>query len=155
MIKYKLVCKNCDLKFDSWFASSNEYERLKKKKILNCHNCNSYKVEKTIMAPQLINSKSKIDKKIDLALTKKNVSINKKSVDKSFLSSLSRVATELVAGLIIGTGLGLLIDNWLETKPLFLIIFFFLGAFAGIYNLWRQLSGNGLKIGYFDKGKKN
>ena len=96
-----------------------------------------------------------LDKKINLALSKKNVSINKKSVDKSFLSTLSRVATELVAGLIIGTGLGLLIDNWLETKPLFLIIFFFLGAFAGIYNLWRQLSGNGLKIGYFDKGKKN
>ena len=66
MIKYKLICTNCDLKFDSWFASSNEYERLKKKKLLNCHNCNSYKVEKTIMAPQLINSKSKTDKKIDL-----------------------------------------------------------------------------------------
>jgi len=66
MIKYKLVCKNCDLKFDSWFASSNEYERLKKKKLLNCHKCNSLKVEKTIMAPQLINSKSKTDKKIDL-----------------------------------------------------------------------------------------
>ena len=66
MIKYKLICKNCDLKFDSWFASSNEYERLKKKKLVNCHNCNSYKVEKTIMAPQLINSKSKTDKKIDL-----------------------------------------------------------------------------------------
>ena len=65
MIKYKLICKNCDLKFDSWFASSKEYERLKKKKILNCHSCNSYKVEKTIMAPQLINSKSKTDKKID------------------------------------------------------------------------------------------
>ena len=66
MIKYKLICKKCDLKFDSWFASSNEYERLKKKKLLNCHNCNSHKVEKTIMAPQLINSKSKTDKKIDL-----------------------------------------------------------------------------------------
>ena len=66
MIKYKLVCKNCDLKFDSWFASSNEYERLKKRKLLNCHKCNSYNVEKTIMAPQLINSKSKTDKKIDL-----------------------------------------------------------------------------------------
>ena len=74
MIKYKLICKNCDLKFDSWFASSNEYERLKKKKLLNCHNCNSYKVEKTIMAPQLINSKSKTDKKIDL---KKYDKINK------------------------------------------------------------------------------
>ena len=33
---------------------------------MNCHKCNSYKVEKTIMAPQLINSKLKIDKKIDL-----------------------------------------------------------------------------------------
>ena len=66
MIKYKLICKSCDLKFDSWFASSSEYERLKKKKLLNCHNCDSYKVEKTIMAPQLINSKSKTDKKIDL-----------------------------------------------------------------------------------------
>ncbi len=66
MIKYKLICKNCDLKFNSWFSSSNEYERLKKKKLLNCHNCNSFKVEKTIMAPQLINSNSKTDKKIDL-----------------------------------------------------------------------------------------
>ncbi len=66
MIKYKLLCKECDFKFDSWFASSNEYERLKKKKLLNCHNCNSFNVEKTIMAPQLINRKSKLDKKIDL-----------------------------------------------------------------------------------------
>ena len=66
MIKYKLICKNCDLKFDSWFASSNEYERLKKKKLLICHNCNSFKVEKTIMAPQLINNKSKTEQKIDL-----------------------------------------------------------------------------------------
>ena len=57
MIKYKLLCRNCNLKFDSWFASSNEYERLKKKKLLSCHKCNSAKVEKTIMAPQLINRK--------------------------------------------------------------------------------------------------
>ena len=66
MIKYKLLCKNCELKFDSWFASSNEYERLKKKNLLNCLKCNSFKVEKTIMAPQLINSKSKKYQKIDL-----------------------------------------------------------------------------------------
>ena len=55
MIKYKLVCKNCDLTFDSWFASSKEYEKLKKKNFLNCHKCNSSKVEKTLMAPKLIN----------------------------------------------------------------------------------------------------
>ncbi len=56
MIKYKLICKNCDFKFDSWFASSAEYEKLKIKKFLSCHNCNSKKVEKTLMAPKLMNS---------------------------------------------------------------------------------------------------
>lgn len=59
MIKYKLICKNCDIRFDSWFASSNEYEKLKKKKYLNCHNCHSTNVIKSLMAPQLINSKEK------------------------------------------------------------------------------------------------
>ncbi len=65
MIKYKLLCKNCDSKFDSWFGSSNEYERLREKKLLTCHKCNSIKVEKTIMSPQLINSKSKNNEKIN------------------------------------------------------------------------------------------
>ena len=66
MIKYKLFCKNCNLKFDSWFASSDEYERLKKKKILTCHFCHSSKVEKTIMAPRLISHKSKTDERINI-----------------------------------------------------------------------------------------
>ena len=71
MIKYKLLCRNCDLKFDSWFASSTEYERLKKRKLLSCHKCNSVKVEKTVMAPQLINSKSKVDEQTKLEKYKK------------------------------------------------------------------------------------
>ena len=66
MIKYKLFCKNCDVKFDSWFASSVEYERLKKKKLLNCHNCNSTRIEKSIMAPQLINRKLKKDENLNI-----------------------------------------------------------------------------------------
>ena len=70
MIKYKLICKNCDFLFDSWFASSKEYEKLKSKNFLNCHKCNSQKVEKTLMAPQLINRNS-IDN-----LEKKNTKIN-------------------------------------------------------------------------------
>ena len=65
MIKYKLFCKDCNIKFDSWFASSNEYEKLKKKNFLTCHNCNSLKIEKTLMAPQLINRKSKSETKLD------------------------------------------------------------------------------------------
>ena len=67
MIKYKLICKDCNIKFDSWFASSNEYEKLKKRKLLTCHSCNSLKVEKTLMAPQLINSKNKSEIKFNTA----------------------------------------------------------------------------------------
>ena len=55
MIKYKLSCNNCSLSFDSWFASSIEYEKLKKKNLLICHNCNSKKVEKSLMAPKVVN----------------------------------------------------------------------------------------------------
>jgi len=65
MIRYKLICKDCNIKFDSWFGSSNEYEKLKKRKFLKCHRCNSLKVEKTLMAPQLINSKSIYETKLD------------------------------------------------------------------------------------------
>ena len=57
MIKYNLICKDCDTSFDSWFGSSNEYEKLKKMKHINCHNCNSLKVEKSLMSPNVLNSK--------------------------------------------------------------------------------------------------
>ena len=65
MIKYKLKCKKCDVLFDSWFASSKEYEKLKKKNLLNCHICNSKEVEKTLMAPKLINSKENANNKLN------------------------------------------------------------------------------------------
>ena len=55
MIKYKLICKDCELSFDSWFASSQEYEKLKMRNFLICHNCNSKKIDKSLMAPKLIN----------------------------------------------------------------------------------------------------
>ena len=93
---------------------------------------------------------------IDIALAKKNNVNNPKNlIDKSFSSVLTRVATELLAGLIIGASIGLVMDKWFNTKPLFLIIFFILGGIAGIYNLWRQINGQGLKLGYFNKEKKN
>ena len=72
MIKYKLICKNCDSSYDSWFASSGEFERLEKKKLLNCYKCNSNRIEKTLMAPKSItkseleDSKKKIEKFKDL-----------------------------------------------------------------------------------------
>ncbi len=92
MIKYKLICKDCNNIFDSWFSSSKEYEKLKKKKYLNCHICNSKKIEKTLMAPNILNSldvKSKdMDKikeiKLKLKEFKKFVKDNFKYVGDNF-----------------------------------------------------------------------
>ena len=64
MIKYKLICKDCEFSFDSWFSNSLEYEKLRRKNFLNCHNCNSKKIGKTLMAPSMISKSSltKLDK---------------------------------------------------------------------------------------------
>ena len=59
MIKYCLKCIKCSLEFESWFSSSKEFDRLKKLKLLNCQNCNSSKIEKSLMSPNLTNSKKK------------------------------------------------------------------------------------------------
>ena len=71
MIKYKLACNDCEFTFDSWFASSKEFEKLKKKKFLICHNCNSSKVDKTLMAPGLVNSKKNLNNSLELINHKK------------------------------------------------------------------------------------
>ncbi len=86
MIKYKLICKNCDLTFDSWFSSSKEYEKLKKKVLLNCHQCNSTNVEKTLMAPRLSN-KTLMNKKNDEIVfkdIKKTIEEYQKFIKKNF-----------------------------------------------------------------------
>ena len=64
MIKYNLICKKCNFIFDSWFSSSNEYDKLKKRKLLSCLNCDSLKVQKNLMAPKLMSKNLvKIDQK--------------------------------------------------------------------------------------------
>ena len=79
MIKYNLICKKCDLSFDSWFASSKEFDKLNKKKLINCHSCGSLEVEKNLMAPKLINKTLNYkDEKKDLFKYQK---IKKKLID--------------------------------------------------------------------------
>ena len=72
MIKYKLLCKNCSDSFESWFASSKEFERLKKSKLLGCLNCSSHKIEKSLMAPSIINKQKKNNKDTKKFLEIKN-----------------------------------------------------------------------------------
>ena len=59
MIKYCLKCKNCSAEFESWFSSSKEFDRLNRLKHLNCHSCSSTKIEKSLMSPNLANTKNK------------------------------------------------------------------------------------------------
>lgn len=63
MIKYELICKSCKKSFSSWFASSKEYEKLKKMKLLNCNYCNSLRVTKSLMAPNILNINENIENK--------------------------------------------------------------------------------------------
>ena len=55
MIKYNLICDN-EHEFESWFSDSLKFEKLKKKKLLECIYCSSKKVEKSIMSPMISNS---------------------------------------------------------------------------------------------------
>tara|TARA_B100001057_G_scaffold334609_1_gene335234 strand:+ start:76 stop:498 length:423 start_codon:yes stop_codon:yes gene_type:complete len=64
MIKYNLKCDN-DHEFESWFSNSKEYEKLNKKRLLECIFCTSKKINKSIMAPTILNTKKK-DKQIEI-----------------------------------------------------------------------------------------
>ena len=72
MIKYNLFCKSCKKSFDSWFASSKEYEKLKKLKHINCYNCNSLDIDKNLMSPSILNKK---DNKYEKIKNKKFIEI--------------------------------------------------------------------------------
>ena len=53
----------------------------------------------------------------------------------SFMGTAFKLGTELVAAVGVGTIIGFILDNWFGTKPWLIIIFFFFGAAAGLYNV--------------------
>ena len=68
-----------------------------------------------------------------------------------------RIATDLIVGLVVGVAIGLGLDAWLGTKPWFMILFFFLGAAAGILNVYRTATGQSYAVGYqkSDEGRSD
>ena len=72
-------------------------------------------------------AKSKIKKQLSSKDEKKG----------SFMGSAFKLGTELVASVGVGTIIGFILDNWFGTKPWLIIIFFFLGATAGMLNVIR------------------
>ena len=87
MIKYNLKCQN-NHEFESWFSNSKEYEKLNKKRLLECIFCSSKKINKSMMAPTILNSKKK-DNQIEIInkdfKDKKNELLNlRKYIEKNF-----------------------------------------------------------------------
>mgnify|MGYP006255843129 CR=1 FL=1 len=72
-------------------------------------------------------AKSKLKKELD--------NDNKKR--GSFMGNAFKLGTELVAAVSVGTIIGFILDSWFDTKPWLIIIFFFLGAAAGMLNVIR------------------
>ena len=88
MIKYNLKCEN-DHEFESWFSNSEEFDKLNKKNLLECIFCSSKKINKSIMAPMISNSKNKNDEKIqmvgkDFRKEKKKLLNLRKFIEKNF-----------------------------------------------------------------------
>ena len=51
-----------------------------------------------------------------------------------------RAGVEVVSALLVGVGLGFLLDRWLGTWPWLFLVFFILGAAAGVLNVYRLFS---------------
>ena len=72
-------------------------------------------------------AKSKVEKQI----------LSDKQKKGAFMGSAFKLGTELIAAVAVGTIIGFILDNWFDTKPWLIIIFFFLGAAAGMLNVIR------------------
>ena len=57
MIKYALICDDCDGEFEAWFASSEAYEKQSKAGLVECVHCHGSRVKKAIMAPAVSGTK--------------------------------------------------------------------------------------------------
>ena len=82
---------------------------------------------------KLENLKQKLDK---LQSSKTDQKHNHKETGAGFGFNIS---TEIIAALVVGVGIGLIVDNYFNTKPFGLIIFFILGALAGFFNVYRVM----------------
>ena len=81
------------------------------------------------------------DLKTRLKIAKSNFKKkNQSDVDneKSSFGKAFQLSTELVSAVLVATIIGFILDNWFDTKPWLIIIFFFIGVAAGIMNVIRS-----------------
>ena len=69
---------------------------------------------------------------------RKRLKVEKENPQSSNIGQAFKLSTELVAAVLVGTIIGFILDNWFDTKPWLIIIFFFVGVVAGILNVIRS-----------------
>ena len=69
---------------------------------------------------------------------RKKLKVEKENPQTSNFGQAFKLSTELVAAVLVGTIMGFILDNWFDTKPWLIIIFFFVGVVAGILNVIRS-----------------
>jgi len=76
-----------------------------------------------------------------LKIAKKKANKNSFTNNKKNTSSLGaalKLSTEMVAAVLVGSIIGFILDNWFDSKPWLTLVFFFVGAAAGILNVIRS-----------------
>ena len=77
-----------------------------------------------------------ISTRLEIAKKKiKKRQIKNNGSNAASLGKALKISTELVAAVVVGTALGFILDNWLDTRPWLTISFFIMGVVAGILNV--------------------
>tara|TARA_X000001036_G_scaffold138938_1_gene131693 strand:- start:428 stop:847 length:420 start_codon:yes stop_codon:yes gene_type:complete len=84
MIKYNLKCEN-NHNFDAWFSDSSNFEEQNKNNLIFCPKCNSTKIEKNIMAPNIGSKKQSYTNALKTEKNYEKIIKNvRKHVEKNF-----------------------------------------------------------------------
>ncbi len=83
MIVFNLICSECNYSFEGWFDNSLAFDSQKKRKLLNCPNCESNHIKKTLVAPNVA-KKSNAKKITNKKTIASNIKKIKKIVEENF-----------------------------------------------------------------------
>lgn len=93
-----------------------------------------------------------LDERLNRAREQAQDPLKQKSAKKSEkggpLGLAFRVSIEIVSAVAVGVAIGWFVDDWLDTRPWFMLGFIVLGGGAGILNVYRMASGFGYAVGY-------
>lgn len=95
------------------------------------------------------NDLQKFNEKLLKARGEDKVSLQKKDADKVDAEARRGIqaGVELVGAIFLPTAIGYMIDGWLDTRPAFMLILFFLGICTGFYNVYRISQNMGTAVG--------